>query len=1631
MHEATIEGYHLSAQQQRLWLLQPGVPAYRVQSAVTIGGRPQARVLKESLARVIAHHEILRTAFRFLPGMDVPLQVINEEVALDWQEVDLSGDREQEQKAACERWLRSERARPFDYEQGRLLHACLLRLSAESHVLIVTLSALCADTRSARNVVDEIGLQYAACLDDRQITGEVVQYADFTSWQNELLESDEGRAGHEYWAAQLANGHAELRLPGEKDGAATGYAPEVLSIELEAGVTARLDALTGRQSALPSVVLLAGWQSLLWRLTGESEIVVGVGATRGEGKSAAPVFGFEYEELASGECAGLSFAVAEQYSCTDRFNLKLCCFRKGEALRLQLQYDSNLFEAEGIRRLAGEFEALLGSIAEDPSGRLARLPLLSEEERRLVVVEWNRTAHDSPREVSLAELFEAQARRTPDNLAVVFKEQRLSFGELNRRANQLARLLQEVGVGAETPVGLLMERSAEMIVGLLAVLKAGGAYVPIDPAYPVERLSYIIEDTGMPVLLTERRLKEKLPAFGGRVVCLDSDAEAISGQSAENPRRDTTPENLAYVIYTSGSTGRSKGVMVQQRSVVNLLDALRRGVYAGHDESPLKFSVNAPLVFDASVKQVVQLLAGHALCIVPEETRRDGEALLDYVKQHEIDVLDCTPSQLRLLLEAGLAERPEFAPRMAVVGGEAIDDALWRTLGESRATDFYNVYGPTECTVDATTCRITSEAAQASIGRPLSNVRTYVLDQFGQPVPVGVVGELHIGGAGLARGYLNLPALTAEKFIPDPFGGEAGARLYRTGDLVRYLEDGRIEYVGRIDHQVKVRGFRIELGEIEATLAEHPAVREAVVVAREDTPGDKRLVAYVVPRRQESLIAGKARHRLPNGMHVAQQNRTETDYLYQEIFEEQTYLRHGVTLSPGACIFDVGANIGMFTLFVSQHCPDARVYAFEPIKPIFETLRINANLYGRDVKVFPYGLSDADCIDTFAYYPQFSARSGLSEFADAEGEVAVIKQFLRNKEASGVDGMGELAEAADELLEGVFASETHECALKRLSDVIREEGIGQIDLLKVDVQQAELRVLKGVDDADWAKIRQVSMEVHDAPGQASEGRLAEVLELLRRHGFEAVAEQDDSLLGTDRYSVYAVRAGAAAAKEESLRRDASAVELSTDRQSLYQLPNSLEVFHQNRNETEFIYKQIFEDQVYLRHGITLRPGDCVFDVGANIGLFTLFVYHRYRDARVFSFEPIPSTFEKLRSNVALYGLDADLFNCGLSDHVGSTTFTYYPRWSASSSAYANVEEEEEALKTFLHNQGELVAEYADQLIEGRYEGERVVCQLSTVSEIISRHGVERIDLLKLDVEKSELDVLNGVAEDDWKKIKQIVIELHDIDGRLDYVTRMLEGRGYAVSVEQDVSLRGTSIYSLYATLEVAADALPTVSEILSDEATRAEAGREFGTLSTGELWSYLQERVPEYMVPTSFVMLDKLPLTTNGKVDRKALPAPDQTDAAQGASSAAPRTPVEELLCGIWAEVLDLKHVGVDRNFFELGGHSLLATQLMSRVRGTFRIEMPLRTLFEWPTVAELAQRIESALKSGQGVSEPPMARTSREKALPLSFSQQRLWFLDQLEPGSISYNSPLAVRLTGTLDTTALSRTLDELTRR
>ena len=460
---------------------------------------------------------------------------------------------------------------------------------------------------------------------------------------------------------------------------------------------------------------------------------------------------------------------------------------------------------------------------------------------------------------------------------------------------------------------------------------------------------------------------------------------------------------------------------------------------------------------------------------------------------------------------------------MVLVGGEAIDDDLWETLHGPGELKFYNVYGPTECTVDTTVLAIET-CAQPALGGAIENVAVYLLDQDGEPVAIGEAGELCVAGAGVARGYFNESEMTAEKFVPHPFARTSGARLYRTGDLARRLADGRLEYLGRSDWQVKVRGFRIQLGEIEAALLKHAGVRECLVLAEEGSGGDKQLTAYVIPELRQGGASNGARDLfcgLPNGLTISHHNRNETEYLYHEIFEKQCYTQHGITLKEDACVLDVGANIGMFTLFAAERCRRGRIYAFEPLAPLCSTLRMNSGLSQAPVEVFPYGLGAEEHVTSFSYYPRYTMMSGISEYADEAADVRVIERYLENEVASGVAGADELLDQSRQLLAGRFQVEEQECRIRRLTDVLKEEGIECVDLLKIDVQRAELKVLKGLAEDDWKKIQQVVLEAHDE--NEGQGPLAEIVNLLQGHGFAVVTEQDTLLQGTDRWNVYARR----------------------------------------------------------------------------------------------------------------------------------------------------------------------------------------------------------------------------------------------------------------------------------------------------------------------------------------------------------------------------------------------------------------------------------------------------------------------------------------------------------------------------
>lgn len=513
----------------------------------------------------------------------------------------------------------------------------------------------------------------------------------------------------------------------------------------------------------------------------------------------------------------------------------------------RLVYSNQLFDRATIERWVELFKAVLVTLVDGVRYRVDAVPLLSAEERHRVFMGFRDTATDHPQDRLIHEYLEDQVRHTPDFLAVTYGTQSLTYRELNRRANRLARVLRMQGVGPDELVGICVERSVEMIVGLMGVLKAGGAYVPLDPSYPPDAIAYMLDDAAPRVVLTQRQLEASLSRSRAKLIFLDERQEGIPDQNSDDqdlPIIGISAGHLAYVIYTSGSTGKPKGVMIAHRNVLNLWQALEQRIYSNHSDCN-RIGVNASFTFDSSVKQLVQLLSGRGLFIVPQQTRLDAGDLLNFIVAHRLDCLDCTPTQLSAIVSAGMLSLQAYVPNIVLVGGESIDQGLWDTLATASSISFYNVYGPTECTVDATVALV-GDANEPVVGRPLSNVRIYILDEHLQPVQAGVVGEICIGGAGVARGYLHRPELTNERFVCDPFVGGGPAIMYRTGDLGCWRSDGNVEYRGRNDQQVKIRGFRIELGEIEEQLTRHACVKAAVVVAREDNPGEKRLVGYVV-----------------------------------------------------------------------------------------------------------------------------------------------------------------------------------------------------------------------------------------------------------------------------------------------------------------------------------------------------------------------------------------------------------------------------------------------------------------------------------------------------------------------------------------------------------------------------------------------------------------------------------------------------------------------------------------------------------------------------------------------------------------------------------------------------------------
>ncbi len=911
---ARTEELPLSFAQQRMWFLyqmDQQNSAYNEALTIRLTGRLNIDILEQTINAIIQRHESLRTTFPMVEGK--PIQKIAPSLKIKLLVINLK-DISQDQ---IDKQIIEELQKPFDLTQAPLLRCTLFDLGYENYILVNVFHHIIIDGWSKGILFKELSEFYQAFLSNSTVDLPelAIQYADFAVWQRQWLQGEILENQLNYWKKQLTGAPPLLELPTDKPRLATpNFRGHSISFQINSELTEKLKLLSQKSGGTLFMTLLAALNTLLFRYSGQDDILIGTPTANRNRQEIEPLIGFFVNTLVlrnslegnptfSGLLQQARNVVLEAYANQDvpfeqvvdgleierslsynplfqvmfalqnaplnalelpdlkaqylavenqriKFDLSLVLeeieTEKGSYLEGFWEYDSDLFTAERITRMVGHFQTLLKGIVANPQQTIGELPLLTESEKQQLLVEWNQTQTSYPDHYCIHQLFEEQVKRTPEAVAVVYSEQQLTYNELNCRANQLAHYLQSLGVKPEQLVGICLERSLDMIVGLLAILKAGGAYVPLDPEYPTERLLYILQDAQIRVLLTQKHLIAGLPKHQSEIVCLDTDWSFITQAQESNPCCEVQPENLAYAIYTSGSTGKPKGVMIQHSSVVNLAHGLHEAIYAHHQISPLRVSINASLAFDASVQQIIQLIYGHSLNIVPEKVRFDSHAMLSHLRQQKIDVLDCTPSQLRLLISVGLLESDNH-PQSVLVGGEAIDESMWATLAKAENINFYNVYGPTECTVDSTICLITANLKPV-IGRPIAKVETYILDEYLQPVPVGVPGELHIGGAGLARGYLNHPELTNEKFIPHPFHQETESRLYKTGDLGRYLPDGNIEYLGRIDNQVKIRGFRIELGEIETVLSQHSAVKTAVVIAREDETNQKRLVAYIIPQ---------------------------------------------------------------------------------------------------------------------------------------------------------------------------------------------------------------------------------------------------------------------------------------------------------------------------------------------------------------------------------------------------------------------------------------------------------------------------------------------------------------------------------------------------------------------------------------------------------------------------------------------------------------------------------------------------------------------------------------------------------------------------------------------------------------
>jgi amino acid adenylation domain-containing protein len=1442
----------LSWAQERLWFvnqLEGESGAYTIDMTLRLLGNLNVKALEEAFRAIAQRHEPLRTQFKIKDNK--PVQVIDPNTTITLSVVDIQNMPDPEK--LVEQLATDEVCKPFDLANGSVLRVKLWQVAQDEYVLVVAIHHIAADGWSMGILINELSAYYQAIsTGSSAVLPELpIQYADFAVWQRQWLTNQVLERQLSYWKQQLTGAPPLLELPTDRPRPAIQtFRGGTERFQLDGKLTSLLKKLSQESGSTLFMTLLAVFVVLMSRYSGQTDLVVGSPIANRNRREIEGLIGFFVNTLAlrfdlsqeptfNALLAQVRRVTQEAYDHQDlpfemlveelqvernldrnplvqvvfalqnapssswdlpdltveemasgldsvRLDLEVYLWDAPSGLGGFCSYNADLFDAATITRMMQHFKTLLGAIVDNPQQPVSLLPLLTQPERHQLLVEWNLTQVDYPKDLCIHQLFESQVVRTPNAVAMVFENQQLTYHELNYRANQLAHYLRSLGVGADVLVGLCVERSLLMAIGLLAILKAGGAYVPLDPEYPSDRLSFMLEDTQVGVLLTQESLLDKLQEHQAKLVFLDEVWSQIDENNQDNLTMVVTASHLANVIYTSGSTGKPKGVMVEHRGLYNLAQVQIRAFSVHSDSRVLQF---ASFSFDACISEILMTLgSGATLYLGTKDSLMPGTPLTERLRDHDITHVTLPPSALAVL---PTEELPVL--QTIIVAGEACTVELMKQWSTGR--NFFNAYGPTEASVCATIAKSALEDEKVTIGRPIANVQIYILDSHENPVPIGVPGELHIGGVGLARGYLNRRELTTEKFICNPFSDEADSRLYKTGDLARYLPDGNIEYLGRIDNQVKVRGFRIELGEIEGVLSQHPLVQSGVAVAKVDNTGDKQLVAYLVPALKNKVLPQE----------LAQwQSEYVSDW---QMLYEQAYGQ------PQASIDDPTFNIsGWNSSYTKQAIPAQEMQEWVE------------GTVGRILSLSPQRVLEIGC-----------------------GTGLLLSRVAPNcLEYWGCDYSSAALQHVEKVCKTVLGLDNVRL-LHQMADNFTGIPKGEFDTVVIN------SVVQYFPSVEYLL-------------QVIEGAIA------------AIAQQGKIFMGDVR-------------SLPLLEPFHAAVQLSQVSED-----KTIEQWQQQVNQS-----------VASEEELLIDPG------------FFIALKQRFPQITWVEIQPKRGYAEN----------ELTQFRYDVTLHIGTdvqTTEVPWLNWQLDGLSLTQIENQ-------LHQkQPELLG------IRG-IPNQRVQQALQIWQWLENPPAVETVG-----------------------QLRQLLIQQPTVGINPEEFYKLGQELGYTVHVSWWESSQDGSYDVIFCGSQAQKAAFWDNSSINAKSSTDYTNNPLYGKLVqklVPQVRSFIQQKLPNYMMPQAFVLLKAMPLTPNGKVDRRALPALDTATRNLATGFVSPRTPLEAQLVQIWCEVLGVERIGVKDNFFELGGHSLLATQVVSRINSALGFGLSVQKMFEFPTVAAIASYLE------------------------------------------------------------------------